>query len=288
MASSADVAAIIDGWAARGRPLAVPGASTVVWDEGSGAPVVCLHGVPTSSFLYRKVLPELAARGVRGIAFDLPGLGLAQRPQRFDYRWSGLGAWTLAALDALQLDRFHLVVHDIGGPVGFDVVSRVPDRVASLTVLNTLIRAASFKRPWPMEAFARRGIGEVSLRTLHPVAFERIMRLMGVATPVPAAQLRAYLSLLKRDDGGRAFLRIMRGFERTEAFESRTLGALGRRAFPAQALWGEQDPALRVDVHGEHARQALGLDTIVRLPAKHFVQEDAPAQIAEQVRRLVA
>lgn len=288
MAHGADVAAIIDGWAARGRPLAVPNASTVVWEEGAGAPVVCLHGVPTSSFLYRKVLPELAARGLRGIAFDLPGLGLAQRPQRFDYRWSGLGAWTLAALDALELDRFHLVVHDVGGPVGFDLVSRAPDRVASLTVLNSIIRAATFKRPWAMEPFARRGIGEAYLRTLHPVALERLMRLQGVATAVPAAELRAYVPLLKRGDGGRAFLRIMRGFERTEAFDSRALGALARRAFPAQVVWGEQDPWLRVDVQGEQARQALGLEEIVRLPGKHFVQEDAPEEIAEQVRRLVA
>ena len=47
--------------------------------------MVCLHGVPASSFLYRKVLAELAGRGLRGVAFDLPGLGLADRPARFDY-----------------------------------------------------------------------------------------------------------------------------------------------------------------------------------------------------------
>jgi pimeloyl-ACP methyl ester carboxylesterase len=172
--------------------------------------------------------------------------------------------------------------------VGFDLVSRAPDRVASLTVLNSIVRAATFKRPWAMEPFARRGIGEAYLRTLHPVALERLIRLQGVATAVPAAELRAYVPMLKRGDGGRAFLRIMRGFERTEAFDSRVLGALARRAFPAQAVWGEQDPWLRVDVQGEQARQALGLEEIVRLPGKHFVQEDAPAEIAEQVRRLVA
>ncbi|MBA2793793.1 MAG: hypothetical protein H0U32_07395 [Thermoleophilaceae bacterium] len=101
-------------------------------------------------------------------------------------------AWTVRALDALELDRFHLVVHDIAGPIGFDVVARIPDRVASLTALNTIVRVASFKRPWSMEPFARRGIGQVYLRTLHPFAFERLMRLQGVATPVPAAELRAY------------------------------------------------------------------------------------------------
>jgi len=60
---------------------------------GSREPVVCLHSVPASAFLYRKLLPELAARALRGIAFDFPGLGLAERPARFDYAWSGLSAF---------------------------------------------------------------------------------------------------------------------------------------------------------------------------------------------------
>jgi pimeloyl-ACP methyl ester carboxylesterase len=244
--------------------------------------------VPSSAFLYRKVLPALAERGLTGIALDLPGLGLADRPQEFDYAWSGLASWTAAAVDALELDRFHLVVHDIGGPVGFDLVARMPDRIASLTVLNTMVRVASFKRPWAMEPFARRGVGEAYLRTMHPLAFERLMRLQGVATAVPAEELRAYVPLLKRTDGGAAFLRIMRGFERTEAYERRILAALAARAFPAQVLWGERDPALRIDPYGEHVREALGVDEIVRLPGKHFVQEDAPGAIAERVASLVA
>ena len=281
-------AEIIEAWASRGRRLDVAGAGTTVWEEGTGEPVVCLHGVPSSAFLYRKVLPELAARDCRGIAFDLPGLGLADRPRDFDYSWSGLAKWTVDAIDALELDRFHLVVHDIGGPIGFDVVARVPDRIASLTVLNTLVRVASFKRPWSMEPFARRGIGEIYLKTMHPIAFERLMRVQGVATPVPAADLRVYVHLLKRGDGGRAFLRIMRGFERTEEFEQRILQALSARSFPAQVLWAEQDPALRIEHQGEHAREALGVGAITRLHGKHFVQEDAPAEIAEHTARLAS
>ena len=214
-------------------------------------------------------------------------LGFADRPRDFDYTWSGLGAWTLSAIDALELERFHLVVHDIGGRVGFDVVARAPERVASLTALNTIVRVASFKRPWSMEPFARRRLGELYLRTLQPFAFERLMRLQGVSSPVPAAELRAYVPLLKRDDGGRAFLRIMRGFERTEQFEARIIEPLARRSFPAQVLWGEDDPALRADRHGEQARAALGVDGVTRLPGKHFVQEDSPEQIAEHVSRLI-
>ena len=286
MRASADTARLISDWEAAGRALAVAGASTRVWERGDGEPVVCLHGVPTSAFLYRKLLAELEANGLRGIAFDLPGLGFADRPRAFDYSWSALGAWAQAAIEALELDRFHLVVHDIGGPVGFDLIAREPARIASLTVLNTVTRPASFRRPWSMEPFARRGVGPIYLRSMHPVVFERLMRLQGVATPVPAAELRAYVPLLKREDGGRAFLRIMRGFERTTEFERRTIAALESRRFPAAVVWGEDDPALRIGSHGEQAREALGVDEIIRLHGKHFVPEDAPAEIAAVVARL--
>lgn len=281
MSAAAD--RVVDEWAARGRPLEVRGANTVVWDDGDGEPVVLLHGVPASSFIYRKVLPELAARGRRAIAFDFPGLGLAARPETFDYTWSGLSAWTDLALDALGLERFHLVVHDIGGPIGFDVAARAPQRIRSLTVLNTIVRVATFQRPWMMEPYARRGIGEVVLRSTTEFGLERILRYAGMSSQVPSAEVRAYAPLLKRGDGGRAFLRIMRGFERTQAFEDRSVAALRDRPYPVQVAWGQDDPALTLADKGEQAREVLGVATIHRLPGKHFVMEDSPARIAELV-----
>src|SRR5712691_3175056 len=98
-------------------------------EAGQGEAVVCMHGVPASSFLYRKVLDELATRGLRGIAFDLPGLGLADRPADFDYSWTGLGRFVRDAVDGLDLDRFHLVVHDIGGPAGLELAAAAPERI---------------------------------------------------------------------------------------------------------------------------------------------------------------
>ena len=61
--------------------------------SGSGDPVVCLHGVPTSSYLYRKVIPALVSHGVNAGASDLPGMGLADRPIDFDSTWSLGRGW---------------------------------------------------------------------------------------------------------------------------------------------------------------------------------------------------
>src|SRR5260221_2171012 len=78
---------LIEEWRRQGRVLDVEGANTVLWRKGQGESGICVHGVPTSGFLYRKLLPELASRGLAGVTFDLPGLGLADRPADLDYSW---------------------------------------------------------------------------------------------------------------------------------------------------------------------------------------------------------
>src|SRR3954451_24118694 len=279
---------VVEQHQAAGRRFEADGLGSFVREEGEGEPVVCVHGVPSSCFLYRKLVAELAGRGLRGIAFDLPGLGLADRPADLDYTWTGLGRFARDAVDALGLDRFHLVVHDVGGPVGFELAAAAPERVRSLTVLNTLVAVDGFERPWSMEPFARRGIGEAYLATMAKPMFRALFLLQGVADhrAVTKAEVYAYVDLLKREDGGRAFLRIMRGFERTPAKQERYFGALRDVPYPVQVVWGARAPALPMAGQGEAARRAAGLERIHALPAKHFLQEDQAPAIAYRVAGL--
>jgi haloalkane dehalogenase len=273
-----------------GRYFTAGGIRSFVLDEGPrDAPaVVCVHGVPSSAYLYRKVVPELAARGLRGVAVDLPGLGFAARPVDADYTWTGLGRWLLSAIDELQLDRFHLLLHDIGGPIGFEVASGIPERVLSMTLLNTIIEVESFHRPWPMEPFAHRGIGEAWLASMRiPGAFLSLMRLVGVSRRVPAAEIACWVPLLFGDDGGRAFLKIMRGFELTAEKERLYLNTVRNGPYPAQVVWGVRDTALTWRRYGVAAQRAVGVQDSIKLPAKHFLQEDYPREIAEAVDRFI-
>jgi haloalkane dehalogenase len=283
-------AEVVERHRAAGRVFEAGGIRSFLREEGDGEPVLCVHGVPASCFLYRKVLGELGRRGLRGVAFDLPGLGLAARPEGGDYSWSGLGRFCGAAVDALELGRFHLVVHDIGGPVGFELAAAMPERVRSLTVLNTLVEVASFKRPWSMEPFARRGLGEAYLRTMTRPAFRALWNLQAVADrrATPRQEVYAYVDLLKREDGGRAFLRIMRGFERTPEKQRLYLEVLREGPYPKQVVWGARDPALKLSEQGEQARRATGVERVHALPAKHFLQEDQAPAVAERVAALAA
>jgi haloalkane dehalogenase len=159
-----------------------------------------------------------------------------------------------------------------------------------LTVLNTLVEVDTFKRPWSMEPFARRGVGEVYLRTLSKPAFRFLMRLQGVENiaAVPREELDAYVDLLRMGDGGRAFLQIMRGFERTPEKARLYKGVLRDGRYPVQIVWGANDPALKLAVHGEQARRAAGLEKIYTVPAKHFLQEDQAPAVAEHVAEIAA
>jgi pimeloyl-ACP methyl ester carboxylesterase len=282
---------VIDAHRAAGRTFEAQGVGSFVREQGSdrGGTVVLVHGVPSSSFLYRKVLPVLAHEGMRGVAFDLPGLGLAERPDDFDYSWSGLARWLGGAIDALGLDRIHLVVHDIGGPIGCEWAVSDPERVLSLTVLNTMLDPATFRRPWSMAPFATRGVGSAWLRGTPRLVFRRLFLQQGVADrkAITSAEIDAYYYLLRRGDGGRAFLRIMRGFELTADKRRFLWAGLAKRPYPARIVWGELDPALGLD-QLDIARRVLGADDVIRLPAKHFLQEDQAPAVAQAIADLAA
>jgi pimeloyl-ACP methyl ester carboxylesterase len=285
----ADVAQLIEIHAAAGRRFDAGGVRSFVREQGEGPAVVLVHGVPSSSFLYRKVIPRLADQGLRAIAFDFPGLGLADRPASFDYSWSGLARWMGEALDALELGRVHLVVHDIGGPVGCEWAVRNPERVLSLTALNTDLSPATFRRPWTMAPFAIPGAGWLWLHATPKPVFAFLFRSQGLGAraAMTTAEIYAYRELLMRADSGAAFLKIMRGFELTEAKDRMLADGLAGRTYPARIIWGKDDPALGLD-HMERVRRVLGVDDPLLLPAKHFLQEDQADAIAYAIADHVA
>src|SRR5260221_3372086 len=224
---------LIEEWRRQGCIFEGEGSNTVLWRMGEGETVVCVHGVPTSGFLYRKLLPELASRGLEGVTLDLPGLGLADRPAYFDYSWSGLATWYLKAIGAAGITNFHLVVHDIGGPIGFDIIRRVPSRIKSLTVLNTLVDVSQFRRPWVMEPFAWPVVGRLWLQSARTPMFYVLNKTLGTRK-INRGESAAYGQLLLGPDGGRAILQIIRRFEPTAAVGHGIKAALKARKFPAQ------------------------------------------------------
>jgi pimeloyl-ACP methyl ester carboxylesterase len=218
------------------------------------------------------------------VAPDFPGLGLAARPTDFDYTWSGLARWLGEAVDALEIDQCHLVVHDIGGPIGIEWAVRHPDRVLSLTALNSMIALASFRRPWSMAPFAVRGLGELWLWAAPEFAYVPLFYAQGIANRalVSRAEVLAYRELVLREDRGRAFLKICRGFELTAEKQRLLWDGLRERTFEAQIIWAERDPAIGRSELNTY-RRLLEIDHPILFPAKHFLQEDHADPLARAI-----
>ena len=109
-------------------------------DEGprDAAPILLLHGEPSWSYLYRKFVPDLVARGHRVIAPDLIGFGKSDKPAaRSDYTYERHVAWMSAWLTALNLTEITLFCQDWGGLIGLRLVAAFPERFARLVVANT-------------------------------------------------------------------------------------------------------------------------------------------------------
>lgn len=271
-----------------GRRFTADGIGSFVRRAGTGDPVLLMHGLPASSFLYRKVIDELAAMGFDALSFDLPGLGLADRSPGLDVSIAGLGRFSAAAVDALGLTDFHLVVHDAGGPVGFELCGLLSDRVRSLTILNTMLGLG--KAPYPGELLAR---AAHSVR--GPMASPRVWRLMmrrvGIAdmSAVSPAELDAYRVLALGDDQGAGYLRIMRRLRSAPPGDYSAVVDSRRVRYPVAVGWGARDPILPLSRNGLAILAATGLSSMSAVPGKHFLQEDqAPAVagiIAANARR---
>jgi len=108
-------------------------------DEGprDGPPVLLLHGEPTWSYLYRKMVPPLAAAGFRVVVPDLIGFGKSDKPaKRTDYTYALHEQWLLSCLDSLKLEGITLFGQDWGSLLGLRVAGTQPDRFARIMISN--------------------------------------------------------------------------------------------------------------------------------------------------------
>jgi len=136
------------------KDLVVNGVRTVVYDSAPHASreaVVFVHGNPGPSDDWEVLAPRLA-RSARTIAMDLPGFGRAEHPYRFDFSVTGYAQYLGALLDQLEVQHAHLVLHDFGGPFGLAWAAAHPQRMSSVTLINTGVlkgyRWHKFARIW--------------------------------------------------------------------------------------------------------------------------------------------
>lgn len=119
------------------KRIDVLGASMAYVDEGSGDPILFLHGNPTSSYLWRNIIPHVSGLG-RCIAPDLIGMGDSEKIDS-EYRFVDHARYVDGFIEALGLDRVTLVLHDWGSALGFAWAMRHPERVRALAFMEAIL-----------------------------------------------------------------------------------------------------------------------------------------------------
>ena len=264
-------------------------------DTGSGDPIVFLHGNPTSSYLWRNVIPHIAARG-RCLAPDLLGMGESGKAPGGSYRFMDHARYLDGWFDALRLDRnVTLVVHDWGSALGFHWALRHPERVRGVAYMEALVRPMTWQE-WPEPA--RR-----IFQAMRSPAGEEIVLVKNVFVErlLPASVIRGL---------GPEELERYRAPYR-EPGESRRPTLAWPREIPldgepadvvtvarAYADWLTRSPVPKLFVNGDPGFLLTGAlrdfcrtfpnQQEVTVRGTHFVQEDSPDAIGRAVADFVA
>jgi haloalkane dehalogenase len=250
-----------------------------------GKPVLMLHGEPTWSYLYRKMIPVFAAAGNRAIAPDLIGFGRSDKPADIgDYSYQRHVDWVLGLIEALDLCDITLVCQDWGSLIGLRIVAEHPERFARVTVGNgalpttdSALKIPAAFRIWRL--FAR-------YSPWFPIG--GIVN-AGCAGRLPPAARAAYDAPFPDDGykaGARAFPRLVPTEPDDPAAPANRAAweALGRFQKPFLTVFGKLDPILgKADtVLQNHIPGAKG-QPHARLKGGHFLQEDQGEDWARRV-----
>ena len=269
------------------RFIDLDGARIHYADEGTGEPVLLLHGNPTWSFLYRKIIAGLRDE-FRCIAPDYPGYGMSSAPPGYRYTPAEHSAVMERFVDQLGLSGLTLMVQDWGGPVGLGLAGRRPELVRRLIIGNTVA--------WPLapeprvrlfSAVLGGPVGRVLNRWFNFAP--RVFFARGFGQPVPPEIMRAYLAPW-RDPQRRAPAAIApRQLIAAAGYLAEVEAGLPKIADrPALIVWGMKDFAFR-DSARRRFEQAFPDHRTVLLPgASHFIQEDAGEQIAAEFKNFRA
>jgi haloalkane dehalogenase len=257
-------------------------------DEGpqSAPPILMLHGMPTWSFLYRKLIGPVVAAGFRVIAPDYIGFGRSDKPaDRAHYTYARHVAWTRACVESLGLERITLLAQDWGGPIGLRILSELPARFASVVAANTLL--PNFEPPpsgiseWPGEAIRAWSESTRALTDLN--VSEHVFGATAEAAPAydapfPDARYKAgvleFPALIPIRPDMPGIVENRRAWRELERFERPFLTAFSdgdpfTKAW--EAVFRARVPGARIQAHIEIAG------------AGHFLQEERGEALAQAV-----
>ena len=288
----------LPAWLARQLPfergtLELDGRALAFLDHGprDGRPVLLMHGNPTWSYLWRRVVRALEGSGLRLIAPDLAGFGLSDKPRRASaHRLAGHIEDVSRVLDALDLEGVVVAGQDWGGPIATGVAAQLGDRLHGLVLGNTAVLRPA--RPFRSKAFHRFShlpiVSDAVFRgLLFPVPI--MDRVQGDRRSIGLREKAAYAWPFRHPldrAGPLALARMVPDGEShpSTAVMDRVGAFVESWQGPASLLWARRDPILGRGLRRH--KEALPQASVRECDAGHFSQEEVPELWAEAIREV--
>lgn len=248
------------------------------FDRGTGPVILLMHGVPTSSWLYRKMIPGLLQNGYRVIAPDMLGFGGSEKPEGYEiYSDENMAKRTLALMDHLKIDTWAQVFHDGGGLWTWNMIKQDPNRINQLFILNTIVYEDGFKPPMRMERGKVAGVFArmYSSRAGQKIVLDQTFK-QGVdkGEVVSKDMLKGYKKPFLKDGHGGIYYFFTQTCNLIEDFTDlhKSLD------IPTTVIWGKNDVMLVWEKMKDQVIENFKLtqDDIHIIDAKHFIQEEQP------------
>jgi len=261
------------------RFLDLDGARIHYVDEGAGETLLLLHGNPSWSFLYRKMISELRDR-FRCVALDFPGYGMSDAPPGYGFTPREHSAMLERFVDRIGLTDLTIMVQDWGGPIGLGFAGRRPELVRSLIIGNTFAWPLTERRTRAFSWIMGGPIGRALTRAFNFVP--RFFFWRGLAQHVERPVLHLYLAPWRDPARRRAAVIAPRQLIAAADFLEEVEQGLPKLADrPTLIVWGTKDFAFRAAERQRFQSTFAKHKTILFDNASHFLQEDVGYQIAE-------
>ena len=254
-------------------------------DEGEGPVLLFLHGTPTWSFLYRGVVVRMRRR-FRCVAPDYLGFGLSEHPATFGYTPRDHAEVIRQLIHHLDLRDVTIVGHEWGGPIALRVALDETPRVRALVLGNTWYWPAD---AWHMRTFAHlMSTGPAQKLILERNWFVERVITAGCLHPMHYSVLGHYSDVFPTVDSRFGLAEMPRQILASSFWLGEIAHAVPRMlaGLPLLLTWGMRDlafPPRFMDRFREDFRDV----TVRRLDARHFIQEDAPAEISEAIEQFL-
>ncbi|KAM0425075.1 hypothetical protein ACHAPT_009634 [Fusarium lateritium] len=251
---------------------------------GTGTPVVLLHGTPSSSLIWRSIVPKLVEKGFKVHVFDLLGFGLSERPwdSAVDTSMTGQVPILEGLLSLWGLEKTHVIAHDIGGGIAqrFSVFS--PERVLSLTLIDVVsFDSYPSKRTKQQMQNGLESLIKVSSDDHRAHFREWLLSAVKNPSKLEQSSLNSYLDYISGPIGQPSlFEHQVRHYDPKHTMEvAPRLGELAK--IPVQLIWGADDAWQVVDWAHKLNEAIPGSELNIVEDAGHFSLEDQSERISE-------